>query len=80
MKAFNVQHDEDSDGEASREAVKTNFTKETAVAHVSPPVQLVETSRSVESFNMTYDKCFRDFQEKLIAEYDNMRRMYITEY
>jgi hypothetical protein len=80
QKAFTVHNDEDSAGEASKEARKSNVTKVSKVAEVSPPVQLIETARSVESFNMTYDRVFAIFQAKLTAEYDKMHQTYIGEY
>ena len=47
---------------------------------VSPPVQLIETSRSIQTFNLTYDRLYREFQEKLVAEYAGMRSTYMGEY
>ena len=49
-------------------------------AQVSARVALVETSRSVQTFKMTYDRLFRKFQEKLIEHYSGMRGGYMSEY
>ena len=63
--AYTVKGDDadgnDSDDIASKEARKSNETKVSACAVVSPPVQLIETSRSVQNFNMIYDRLFKEF-------------------
>lgn len=75
-----MHNEEDSDEGASREAHKSNITKVSAVATVSPAVALVETSRSIQTFQMSYDRIYREFQERLVAEYAGMRNVYIGEY
>ena len=72
--------DEDFDDEASRQAHKSNITKQSGLATVSPPIALMETSRSVEAFSMAYDRLYREFQERLVGEYGNTRHIYIGEY
>ena len=49
-------------------------------ARVSKTVELVETSRSIQTFKMTYDRLFKKFQERLVQEYSNMRGGYMSEY
>ena len=49
-------------------------------AKVSARVELIETSRSIQTFKMTYDRLFKKFQERLISEYSNMRGGYMSEY
>jgi len=49
-------------------------------AQVSARVALVETSRSIQTFKMTYDRLYKKFQERLIAEYGGMRGGYMSEY
>ena len=51
-----------------------------AAARVSTTIALQETSRSVQTFKMTYDRLFKKFQERLIAEYSGMRGGYMSEY
>ena len=51
-----------------------------AAARVSTTIALQETSRSVQPFKMTYDRLFKKFQERLIAEYSGMRGGYMSEY
>jgi hypothetical protein len=47
---------------------------------VSKTVELVETSRSIQTFKMTYERLFKKFQERLVTEYGNMRGGYMSEY
>ena len=49
-------------------------------AIVSSRVTLVETSRSIQTFKMTYDRLYKKFQDRLIAEYGGMRGGYMSEY
>lgn len=72
--------DEISDGGVSAEAHKSEATKVSAVAMVSPPLPVPETSRSIQTFNMTYDKLFAEFQQELVAEYSAMRAGYMHEF
>ena len=51
-----------------------------AAARVSTTIALQETSRSVQTFKMTYDRLFKKFQERLISEYSGMRGGYMSEY
>ena len=43
-------------------------------------MQLVETSRSVQTFKMTYDKIFAKFHARIVEEYAAMRGGYMTDY
>lgn len=49
-------------------------------ARVSARVELIETSRSIQTFKMTYDRLFKKFHQKLVTEYGNMRGGYMTDY
>lgn len=49
-------------------------------AQVSSRIALVETSRSIQTFKMTYDRLFKKFQERVIAQYSGMRDGYMSEY
>ena len=51
-----------------------------AIAHVSPPVAVPETSRSVQAFSITYDRLFAEFKRELVNEYGSMRGCYMGEY
>ncbi len=50
------------------------------MARISKTVELVETSRSIQTFKMTYDRLFKKFQERLVTEYGNIRGGYMSEY
>ena len=56
------------------------MTKVPPEATVSNVVALQETSRSIETFSMAYDRLFAEFQETLVREYANTRVTYIGEY
>jgi len=60
-KAYTVHAYEDYDDEASRQAHKSNVTKVPPEATVSNVVDLRETSRSVETFAMAYDRLYSEF-------------------
>ena len=80
-KAGKLAYDQiESDDDTSKEAHKSDLTKLSSVAVVSPPIALVETSRSVEAFKLGYDRLFREFQERLLAEYGAQRTSYMSEY
>ena len=49
-------------------------------AQISERVVLQETSRSIQTFKLTYDKIFKKFQERLIEQYSGMRGGYMSEY
>lgn len=51
----------DYDDEASRQAHKSNVTKVPPEATVSNVVALQETSRSIETFSMAYDRLYAEF-------------------
>ena len=72
--------DQLSDEGVSKEANKSAVTKVSAVAVVSPTIAMQETSRSIQTFSLVYDRLFKDFQEKLVLEYSNMRSTYMSEY
>lgn len=81
----NVEGNGDLSDEAdSKEAHKSEQTKKSeankAVVTVSQTIVLQETSRSIQTFNLVYDRLFRQFQENLINEYANMRSTYMSEY
>ena len=77
-KAANFMHENESD--TSKEAHRSQATHISSCAVISPPVALVETTRSVQTFKMNYDRLYREFQEKLIAEYSAQRTSYMSEY
>ena len=77
---YTMMADQISDEGVSKEANKSAVTKVSAVAVVSPPIALQETSRSIQTFSLVYDKLFKQFQENLIHEYSNMRQQYMSEY
>ena len=79
-KPFTVkQMDGGSDG-VSQEAHKSEATKVSAVAAVSPVVDVPDTSRSIQTFSLQYDRLFAEFKEELIMEYGQMRGCYMGEY
>ena len=47
---------------------------------MSKTIELVETSRSIQTFKMTYERLFKKFHERLVAEYGTMRGAYMSEY
>ena len=49
-------------------------------AQVSERVILNETSRSIQTFKMTYDRLYKKFQERLVEQYSGMRGGYMSEY
>ena len=49
-------------------------------AKVGKTIELVETSRSIQTFKMTYDRIFKRFQERVVNEYGKMRGVYMSEY
>ena len=63
-------HNQDSDDDTSKEAHRSDMTKLSSVAVVSPQIALVETTRSVEAFRSNYDRIFHEFHERLLAEYN----------
>ena len=70
-----------SDDEAvSKEAHKSEVTKVSQVAVVSPALPVPETSRSIKNFSMCYDHLFAEFKDELVAEYAQMRGCYMSEY
>ena len=70
---------QDHDG-ASQEAHKSEATKVSAVAAVSPVVVVPDTSRSIQTFSLQYDRLFAEFKDELIMEYGQMRGCYMNEY
>lgn len=69
-----------SDEGVSREAHKSEATKVSAVAVVSPPLPIPETSRSIQNFYVIYDHLFAEFKDELVQEYGQMRGCYMGEY
>ena len=49
-------------------------------ARVSAREPLVETSRSIQAFQATYDRLVRKFQERLVEQYGKMRGGYMSDY
>ena len=75
------QNDGSQDGNSvSQEAHKSEATKVSAIAAVSPPVAVPDTSRSIQTFSLQYDKLFAEFKEELRMEYAQMRGCYMDEY
>lgn len=77
-KAANLMHENESD--TSKEAHRSHVSHISSCAMISPPIALVETTRSVQTFKMNYDRLYREFQEKLVAEYSAQRTSYMSEY
>ena len=61
-------------------ALKSELTKQTAVAIVSPTIPIKETSRPMDCFNSNYELLFRDFKAQLVDQYRQMRELYMNEY
>ena len=72
--------DSSDDEDTSVRALKSELTKQTAVAIVSPTIAMKETSRAMDCFNSNYDLLFRDFKAKLVDQYRQMRDLYMNEY
>jgi hypothetical protein len=47
---------------------------------VSDKVRLTNDAQHIESFKAAYDRVFKEFQEKLMIEYKQMKETYIAEY
>lgn len=58
-----------SEHNVSDKAERSNATRVSGMAVVSAPVPIVETSRSVQTFEKIYDRLFAEFAEKLRDEY-----------
>ena len=69
-----------SDDAVSKEAHKSEATKVSQVAVVSPPLPVPETSRSIKNFSVCYDHLYAEFKEELVKEYAQMRGCYMSEY
>jgi len=79
-KPFTVkQTGEPSDSGVSKEAHNSDITI-APVADVSPPLPVPETSRSIQTYAIVYDKLFLEFKEELVQEYAQMRGCYMSEY
>jgi len=50
------------------------------VTVVSQRVVVPDTSRSIQTFGMVYDKIFAEFKDELVMEYAQMRGCYMGEY
>jgi hypothetical protein len=68
------------DDGVSEEAHKSTVTKVSKVAEVSPMIAIGDTSRSIQGFNLTYDRLFAEFQQKLVEKYTEMRQGYMSEF
>ena len=80
-KPFTVKaQDAVSDETVSKEALKSEVTKVSAVVVVSPPLPVPETSRSILNFGHCYDRLYAEFKEELVQEYAMMRGCYMGEY
>ena len=66
---FTVKNQDGQSDEMSKEARQSEVTKVSAVAMVSPPLPVPETSRSIQNFYMIYDKLYAEFREELVHEY-----------
>ena len=49
-------------------------------AVIREKIQLTNDNKHVENFKAAYDRVFREFQEKLMAEYKMCKETYIAEY
>ena len=83
--AISVLRDDKEDEEISDQVSREGHESQAQAAmppeaKVSARVELIETSRSIQTFKMTYDRLFKKFQERLIQEYSNMRGGYMSEY
>lgn len=74
------QYSDEISQEVHASQAKKNEIEMPAAARVSTTIALQETSRSVQTFKMTYDRLFKKFQERLCAEYSGMRGGYMSEY
>lgn len=74
------QNGSDDEEDHSVRALKSELTKQTAVAIVSPTIAINETSRAMECFNSNYELLFRDFKVQLVEQYRQMRDLYMNEY
>lgn len=82
-KPFTVKPQDDlSDGGVSKEAIKSQVTKVSAAACaiVSPPVNVPDTSRSIQNFGMIYERLYVEFKQEVTNEYLQMRGCYMGEY
>ena len=61
-KPFTQKLEEDqTDEDVSKEAHRSEVTKVSAVAAVSAPIAVPDTSRSIQNFNLCYDRLFQEF-------------------
>ena len=61
-KPFTVMpQDNGSNDGVSKEARKSEVTKVSKIAAVSPPVAVPETSRSIQTFGLQYDRLYAEF-------------------
>ena len=58
----------------------SNVTKCSHFAVVRERIQLPNDNRHVLSFKKCYDRLFKEFKERLVHEYAQMRSSYMTEY
>ena len=61
-------------------AGKSEMTKMSKVAEVSPSVPVGDTSRAIQTFSMVFDRLYNQFSEQLVKEYAQMRNSYMVEY
>ena len=64
----------------ARQSSVAKVTKVSKIAAVSPPVAVPETSRSIQTFGLQYDKLYAEFHQELVMEYAQMRGAYMGEY
>ena len=70
-----------SDEGLSKEAHESdNKVSAAHVAVVSKIIEVPETSRSIQTFKMVYDKLFAEFKDEMVQEYAQMRGCYMDEY
>ena len=81
-KPFTVMQHQDnvSNDSVSKEAHQSEVTIVSKIAAVSPAVAVPETSRSILTFNLQYDKLYAEFHQELVMEYAQMRGCYMGEF
>lgn len=81
-KPFTVKPQDDlSDEGISKEAHESdNKISAAHVAVVSKIIEVPETSRSITTFKISYDRLFAEFKDELVQEYAQMRGCYMGEY
>lgn len=67
------------EAEMSNFAGRSENTKLSRVADVSPPVPLMDNQRHVISFNKSFERLYFTFADKVMNEFNQMRNSYIIQ-